>query len=128
MTPEELAALAADPLARLGAHTETHVNLRRVPPDRLRREITGCADAIETWVGRRPVEFCYPYGWGVAVGPREIAAAREAGYRVAVTTRPGLLGYDGPEDLFTLARVSLNGLYQRRRYVGALISGLPFLF
>ena len=128
MDPDELRALAADPLVHFGAHTETHVNLRRVSPERLAHEIDASGRAVEAWVGRKPREFCYPYGWGVAVGEREIRAVRDAGYTVAVTTRPGVLTCSGPEDLFTLARISLNGLYQKRRYVEALVSGLPFHF
>lgn len=127
MTPDELRALAADPLCRLGAHTETHVNLRRVAADRLRDEVVRSADRIEEWVGRRPREFCYPYGWGIAVGPREVDAVQDAGYAVAVTTRPGVLERTRPRDTLTLSRVSLNGYYQRRRWVEALITGLPFV-
>ncbi len=126
MTRDELRELAADPLCRLGAHTETHVNLRRVSAERLRDEVVRSADRIEEWVGRRPREFCYPYGWGVAVGPREVDAVQDAGYAVAVTTRPGLVACARPRDVLTLARVSLNGYYQRRRWVEALISGVPF--
>jgi len=128
MTPEELRALVADPLARLGAHTRTHVNLRRVSDERLASEVVESGRAIAEWVGRRPVEFCYPYGWQVAVGEREIRAVREAGYTVAVTTRPDVLCRTGPEDLLTLSRISLNGLYQQARHVRALISGMPFHF
>jgi peptidoglycan/xylan/chitin deacetylase (PgdA/CDA1 family) len=128
MTPDELRALTADPLVRLGAHTRTHVNLRRVSPERLAGEVVESGRAIAEWVGRSPHEFCYPYGWQVAVGEREIRAVRDAGYTVAVTTRPGVLNYAGPEDLLTLARISLNGLYQHPRHVRALVSGMPFHF
>lgn len=128
MTPDELRALAADPLAHLGVHTQTHVDLRRVSPERLAREVVASGRAIAEWVGRAPREFCCPHGWRVAVGDREIRVLRDAGYVVAVTTRTGLLTCAGPEDIPTLARVPLNGLYQKPRYVRALISGLPFQF
>lgn len=126
MTKDELRALTADPLVHIGAHTQTHVNLRRVSRERLAREIVGSGRAITDWVGQAPRAFCYPYGWRVAVSEREIRAVRDAGYAVAVTTRPGVLTRTGPDDLLMLARISLNGLYQKPRYVRALISGLPF--
>jgi hypothetical protein len=43
-----------------------------------------------------------------------------------VTTQPGVLGPWSVERPTAIARVSLNGLYQKKRYVKALISGIPF--
>ncbi|MCR4269187.1 polysaccharide deacetylase family protein [Nitratireductor sp. ZSWI3] len=123
---EDLRTLARDPLARFGAHTLTHANLRRLDAARLERELSGSADAVERYTGRRPTSFAYPYGHRAAVGGREIAAARDAGFAAAVTTMPSLIGSTAPEHPTALGRVSLNGLYQRRRYVRALLSGLPF--
>ena len=53
-------------------------------------------------------------------------AAREAGFAAAVTTEPGLLSQASLDAQTALPRVSLNGFYQRKRYVRALLSGLPF--
>src|SRR5690606_35878395 len=54
MDAGELRALSADPLARFGAHTLTHVALARVDEARLRREMAGSIEAVEAYVGRRP--------------------------------------------------------------------------
>lgn len=127
MSADEIAALtAADPLARFGAHTETHVNLTRVSDDRLAREIAVSVDAVERWTGRRPTSFNYPYGLAGSFGRREAAAVGAAGLQVAVTTRPGVLRCPGEVDFLTLPRVSLNGYYQQPRFVEALITGVPF--
>lgn len=126
MDAVELRQLAADPLVRYGAHTLTHVNLRRTDEQRLRREIAGSAAAVERYVGYRPLAFAYPYGFPTAVGERETSAVAEAGFSLAVTTQPGVLR---PSDLrrpTAFHRVSLNGLYQKRRYVRALLTGIPF--
>lgn len=126
MDADELSALAADPLAEFGAHTLTHVNLRRVGRDRLEREIAGSAEALERYVGRRPTTFSYPYGWAKAVSEREVRAAADFGFAVAVTTQPGVLTDRTPASPTVVPRVSLNGHYQKSRHVKALISGIPF--
>lgn len=126
MDAAELRTLAADPLAEFGAHTLTHVNLRRVGTSRLEREIAGSAEALERHVGQRPTTFSYPYGWARAVSGREVRATADFGFRAAVTTQPGVLGQDSLDNPTALPRVSLNGYYQKSRYVKALISGIPF--
>lgn len=127
MTEAELKELTAnDPLARLGAHTLTHPNLARVDTERLHREMRQSAIRIADYCGRSPTTFAYPYGSKQAVGPREASAAMDSGYVAAVTTQPGVLDSASAEKPTLLPRVSLNGHYQKGRYVRALISGLPF--
>jgi peptidoglycan/xylan/chitin deacetylase (PgdA/CDA1 family) len=127
MDAAELAALAAsDSLARFGAHTLTHVALRRVSEERLIAELAGSAEAVTAYVGRRPTTFAYPYGFPAAVGEREFRAAAAAGFPVAVTTQPAVLGPASLAQPTAIGRVSLNGHYQKKRYVRALISGIPF--
>jgi peptidoglycan/xylan/chitin deacetylase (PgdA/CDA1 family) len=126
MDATELRDLSKDPLARFGAHTLTHVALARVDEARLRAEITGSAEAVEAYVGKRPTTFAYPYGFPAAVGDREFRVLQELGFAVGVTTQPGVLGPWTVEKPTTISRVSLNGFYQKKRYVKALISGVPF--
>ncbi len=127
MTEAELRALAAaDPLIRFGGHTLTHPVLPRVSPERLAREIGESMRMATLYGGREAVAFAYPYGIPCAIGPREFEAARQAGVKIGVTTRPGVLTEDTFAEPMAVRRVSLNGLYQKRHYVGALISGIPF--
>jgi peptidoglycan/xylan/chitin deacetylase (PgdA/CDA1 family) len=128
MTAAELRDLVADPLARLGAHTITHPNLSRVSDQRLRQELEQSAARVAAYSGRAPKSVCYPYGGRHAVGPRETQAAIDIGYILGVTTQPGVLNSASPERLAGLPRVSLNGQYQKSRYIRALASGLPFIF
>jgi len=128
MTAAELQNLTADPLARLGAHTITHPNLARVSENRLEQELEQSAARVAGYCGHTPKSFSYPYGGRRAVGLRETQAATEAGFTVAVTTQPGVLSSKSLEKPTELPRVSLNGHYQRSRYVRALASGLPFKF
>nr|WP_247870373.1 polysaccharide deacetylase family protein [Ochrobactrum sp. CGA5] len=126
MDPSELRTLALDPLVHLGAHTVTHVNLRRVDDRRLVKEITGSTKAVQRYTGYRPRSFAYPYGWKAAVGEREIRAVSEAGFDVGVTTQPGVLQQTGVMPAAAIPRISLNGSFQKKRYIKALVSGLPF--
>lgn len=126
MTAIELRNLVADPLARLGAHTITHPNLARVTEPRLRQELAQSAARVAGYCGRQPKVFAYPYGSRNAVGPRETKAAMETGFSLGVTTQPGVLNSGSLARRAELARVSLNGYYQKSRYVKALASGLPF--
>ncbi|QWK80213.1 polysaccharide deacetylase family protein [Ochrobactrum sp. BTU1] len=128
MNQTELKALATDPLAHIGGHTITHVNLRRVSEERLTNEIKASQAAIEQVVGYRPKSFSYPYGWCSAVGEREIEMVAKAGFQVAVTTQPAVLQHSDALRPTAIKRISLNGDFQKQRYVKALISGLAFKF
>ena len=67
---------------------------------------------IEAALQRPVVHLAYPYGDRIAAGPREFALARAAGFKTAVTTRPGMIFPESADHLTALPRVSLNGNYQ----------------
>jgi peptidoglycan/xylan/chitin deacetylase (PgdA/CDA1 family) len=123
MDEPELRKLAADPLVSFGGHTLTHCNLARVPQERLAAEIAESSKLVSGYAEQTARTFSYPYGWKSAAGNREFEAATKAGL-TAVTTQPGVLSAAG--NPAALPRVSLNGLYQKKRYVRALISGVAF--
>jgi peptidoglycan/xylan/chitin deacetylase (PgdA/CDA1 family) len=126
MTPGELRDLLKDPLARLGAHTMTHPNLARVEEGRLVQELQQSAARIAGYTGGTPPTFAYPYGGRAAVTTRETMAAVELGFSLAVTTRHGVLNSASFEAPSSLPRITLNGNYQKARFVRALASGLAF--
>lgn len=123
MTWNELRALSVDPLVTIGAHTVNHLMLRKAPAEVARREMAESADAIARELGRRPEHFSYPLGDPTSAGKREFALARELGFKTAVTTRPGMLFPEHRNHLTALPRISLNGEYQRLRYLDVLVSG-----
>lgn len=123
---DELATLAADPLVTIGAHTVTHPRLATLPREQAASEMENGRAIIEARLGIRPSAFAYPVGDPTSAGPREFALARELGFDAAVTTRPGVLTPACGAALHALPRISLNGLFQKPRYVEALLSGLPF--
>ena len=118
--------LAEDPLVTIGAHTLTHPMLRQHDTDFARREMAAARDAIQREIGRPVRHMAYPVGDKTSAGPREFRLARELGFRTAVTTRPGMLFPQHGAHLTALPRVSLNGLFQERAQLEALLSGIPF--
>jgi len=75
------------------------------------------ARVLEAQLGKRPAHLSYPIGRGASAGPREYQIAQDLGFRSAVTTIPGGLYASTRETLTALPRVSLNGLFQARRYM-----------
>lgn len=126
MREPELKSLALNPLATLGAHTISHRALSRLDANEAREEMQASAERLEAITGHRPVALAYPYGFGQTVTPREHRLAAELGFEVAVTTVPGTLDTTSFASPTALPRISLNGLYQKRKYVSALASGIPF--
>lgn len=124
MNWDEIRTLSAHPLAAIGAHTVHHYNLRRLTGEAAAGEMADSAAVIETETGRRPAHFAYPYGYESAVGPREVALAKQAGFASAVTTRHGVLHKEHAGHLHALPRISINGNFQRLGYARTLLSGL----
>jgi peptidoglycan/xylan/chitin deacetylase (PgdA/CDA1 family) len=123
MTWDEIAEVARDPLATIGAHTVNHVMLKKGTDDSVRSEMQLSAATIEAALGKRPTHFSYPVGDRTSAGPREFRIAAELGFKTAVTTRPGVLFPEHALHLTALPRISLNGEYQEQRYAKVLLSG-----
>jgi peptidoglycan/xylan/chitin deacetylase (PgdA/CDA1 family) len=123
MSWEELKAFAADPLVTIGAHTITHCNLARQSEATAAFEIDTSRARIETALQKPVLHFAYPYGDRIAAGRREFKLTRSAGFKTAVTTRPGMIFPESAGHLTALQRVSLNGNYQDARMIPVLTSG-----
>jgi peptidoglycan/xylan/chitin deacetylase (PgdA/CDA1 family) len=125
MDRDELTGLARHPLVSYGAHTVSHRGLAELNNEDLLCEYNESADYVAQITGTRPVTFAYPYGDARSATVRTAGYADWAGFRLSVTTRPGTLTPASLENSQLLPRISLNGLYQKPRYVEALASGLP---
>lgn len=123
MTWDELAELSRDPLVTIGAHTVNHVILKKVSEREVRSELDMSRAVIEAAIGVKPQHFAYPVGDPTSAGEREYRIAGELGFKTAVTTNPGVLFRSHRKRLMALPRISLNGEYQRMRYVKVLMSG-----
>ena len=120
---DELKALAAEPLLTIGAHTVSHCNLARQSEEVAAQEMAEGRARSEAALGRPVLHFAYPYGDRCAADTREFALAAAAGFKTAVTTRPGMLFADNAGHPHELPRVSLNGNYQDARILPVLTSG-----
>jgi peptidoglycan/xylan/chitin deacetylase (PgdA/CDA1 family) len=120
---DELKSFADDPLVTIGAHTITHCNLAKQSEDVALHELAASRSRIEQALGREVLHLAYPYGDKIAAGPREFALAQAAGFKTAVTTRPGMVFPESADHLTALQRVSLNGNYQDARILPVLTSG-----
>jgi len=123
---EQLQALAARPRLSFGAHGLSHRRLAQGPEEVARAEIAQSKVVVEARLGRPAVAFCYPVGDATSAGSREFALARDCGFELGVTTRPGLLFAEHAAHLTALPRVSLNGLWQDEAYLDVLLSGAAF--
>ena len=120
---DELKPFAGDPLVAIGAHTISHCNLAKQPTETAAHELTESRSRIENVLQRRVLHLAYPYGDRIAAGAREFAIARAAGYKTAVTTRPGMIFPESAAHMPALPRISLNGNYQDERLLPVLTSG-----
>jgi peptidoglycan/xylan/chitin deacetylase (PgdA/CDA1 family) len=123
----ELRSLAKDPNVTIGAHTLTHPILTRCDARKAEAEIALSKDAIEMRMGRPIRHFAFPHGDAASAGAREFQLSRESGYDTAVTTQPGHIFASPTADLWSLPRVSINGLHQTENALRALLSGAAFL-
>jgi peptidoglycan/xylan/chitin deacetylase (PgdA/CDA1 family) len=122
----ELRTFAADQLCTIGAHTVHHYELAKLPAEQARSEIEQSVKVIEAQFGQRPIHLSYPIGGLSSANTREYQLAKDLGLRSAVTTIPGGLYRKHRDQLHALPRVSLNGNFQRRRYVD--VFGTPAVF
>src|SRR5438105_5048488 len=87
----------------IDSHTLTHPDLTTLDPDRLREEVTGSRTVLRRRFHVPANFFCYPSG---SYDDAVVEAVKAAGYLGATTT---LFGLARPQDLYTLARVRVNG-------------------
>ena len=101
----DVRAMLASGRWELGAHTLTHPVLPRLTPAEREQEVAGGKTALEDEFGVPVRSFAYPFG---IFGDADVAAARAAGYRFAVTTQGGVSA-PGVDDPLRLKRLKVSG-------------------
>jgi peptidoglycan/xylan/chitin deacetylase (PgdA/CDA1 family)/GT2 family glycosyltransferase len=84
------------------SHGETHRRLTELDPAELAAELRSSREQLRSVGLGEPVAFAYPYGvWS----PEAAAAVRDAGFELAFTVTPGVVGRD--ENPYALPRVEV---------------------
>lgn len=87
----------------IGAHTQHHVDLARVPWSVAQREIAGSRADLQKMCGQPVTDFAYPSG---QFNQTVVGLVQQAGFRDAVTTISGFTHPGGLNDVMTRVRVS----------------------
>jgi peptidoglycan/xylan/chitin deacetylase (PgdA/CDA1 family) len=123
---DEVQTLAREPDVSIGAHSLSHPILAKCCEMTAMREVTESRALLEQRLGRPVRHLAYPFGDPSAAGAREFRLARQAGYVTATTSRPAHVVPDHAAHLHALPRVSINGLFQNKTALRAILSGVPF--
>jgi peptidoglycan/xylan/chitin deacetylase (PgdA/CDA1 family) len=124
---DEIQMLAREPDVTIGAHTLSHPMLAKLDTVTTAHEIAGSKALLEERLRRSITHLAYPIGDAASAGAREFRLARKAGFVTAVTSRPGHVFSGHAAYLHALPRVSINGLFQSKAALRALLSGVPFV-
>lgn len=100
------------------SHTLTHPDLTTVSAARLRRELVASRAEIRRRLGQLAAGFCYPSG---RYDARAEAAVGAAGYRTALTERPGWAR--PPDDRVALPRIRVAGGESPAALLSAIAAG-----
>ena len=102
LSREQVSSMVAEGMA-IESHSRSHRDLAGRERDLLIFELLGSRETLEAYTGRAPLTIAWPFGSHDGLA-RQIA--RQAGYLMAVSTRPGMLHSN--TDLHDLARIRIN--------------------
>ncbi len=118
--------LSRNKLVTIGAHTVNHYPLGKLSAVEVRNEAERSRKLINYQLGYSPIHFAYPYGDKSSAGPREFQIMKDLGFATATTTRKGVIFPEHAHHMHALPRISLNGHFQKPRYIPVYLSGTPF--
>ncbi|WJH35476.1 polysaccharide deacetylase family protein [Paenibacillus sp. CC-CFT747] len=117
LTWDQLRRMEASGLIDTQSHTVTHPDLTKLTGEEKLRELTGSREAILRRLGHPAGVLAYPYGF---YDRPTLRAARQAGYRLAVTTEPGPASPE--QGRLALHRVVITGDMSMNSFQAALQS------
>ena len=105
LTWDEIRQLDREPLITIGAHTHSHVNMKKLSIDELEKEILKGNLLLEEHLGHSIDHFAYPYGTLNEAGSREYSFVAANGFKTAVTNMCNSMKNDSQN--FCLPRYSV---------------------
>lgn len=83
----QLQEIGSDGLVEIGSHTINHIGLRGLPLKTVGNEVFQSREMLEQLIHKPVVSFAYPFG---SFDDQAIQVVKDAGYRSAVSTLPGI--------------------------------------
>jgi peptidoglycan/xylan/chitin deacetylase (PgdA/CDA1 family) len=123
MNKDEIKALDHSAYVDIGGHTLSHPMLAQCSPDDAVKEITQNRMELSNLLGRDIECFAYPFGGAQACGVREYEMVKQAGYKLAVTTRAGAVFEEHGAQCHTIPRFAVSGLYEHNAVLDLYLSG-----
>ena len=123
---DDLAKLAADPLATIGSATVNYPALSNLKGTDAQREMTMGKAVAETALRRAVKHFAYPFGDRQSWRREHVVMGQEAGFASAVSTIPGVVEAKGYTNLHALPRIAWDGRQGSLRMMRVMLSGMMF--
>ena len=123
---DDLARLAADPLATIGSATVNYSMLSSLKDADAQREMAMGKAVAEAAFHRDIRHFAYPFGDRQSWGRQHVVMAQEAGFASAVSGIPGVVEAKGYTNLHALPRVAWDGRQRSLRMMRVILSGITF--
>lgn len=123
---DDLAKLAADPLATIGSATVNYPVLSSLKAADAQREMAMGKAVAEAALRRAVSHFAYPFGDRQSWGREHVVMGEEAGFASAVSTIPGVVEARGNTSLHALPRIAWDGRQHSLRMMRVMLSGIMF--
>ena len=123
---DDLAKLAADPLATIGSATVNYPALSNLKDADAQREMTMGRAVAQAAFQRDVGHFAYPFGDRAAFARKHVEIAEEAGFASAVSALSGVVHAEGRTNLRALPRLCWDGRQRSLRVMRVLLSGAAF--
>jgi peptidoglycan/xylan/chitin deacetylase (PgdA/CDA1 family) len=105
---DQLRLLAHTPGVTIGTHSISHRPLASLEKQQAYEELLKPRELLHEALGVPINCTAYPYGSAKECGQREYDLAREAGYKIGFSTRPGNIYHDHSNELLSLPRVTIS--------------------
>jgi peptidoglycan/xylan/chitin deacetylase (PgdA/CDA1 family) len=123
---DDVARLAADPLATIGSATVNYPALANLRDADAHREMTMGRAVVQAAFRGDVGHFAYPFGDRASFRRQHVGMAEEAGFASAVTATPGVVETEGRTSLYALPRIDWDGRRRSLRVMRVILSGVTF--